>query len=104
MQAARPEWRAALGIPPTAPPQAVIDQLYAASRALRAGDPARAASALPQSLFPAGGRATLDRLAALPPLPRTAAATAYAERALLRSDSDRGLVPARSIGGGVRLR
>jgi hypothetical protein len=99
MVEARAELRGALGIPASAPPQAVIDSLFAASRALRAGDPERAAASLPAALFPAGGRATLDRLGALPPLPRTRAATAFAAQELMRSDMDR-----RPFGrGGIRL-
>ncbi|MBW8268916.1 hypothetical protein [Caldovatus aquaticus] len=97
LQEARAELRGVLGIPPDAPPQAVIDQLYAASRALRAGDPARAAAALSPAVFPAGGSATLARLAALPPLPRTASATAFAYQEMVRSDSERRFGPARSV-------
>lgn len=90
MAAARAEVRGALGIPGTAPPQAVIDQLFAASRAMRAGDPGAAAAVLSPSIFPAGGAATLNRLASLPPLPQTSAATAFAARELTRTDMDRG--------------
>ncbi len=79
---ARPEWRAAFGIAPMAPPQAVIDQLFAARRALRAGDRAAAAGALTAPTFIDGGEAALTRLAALPPLPNTARAAALAQREL----------------------
>ena len=43
----------------------MVDALYAASRALRAGDAEAARRALPLPLFLAGGRVTLARLAAL---------------------------------------
>ncbi|MBR0647809.1 hypothetical protein, partial [Plastoroseomonas hellenica] len=39
-QQARPEWRAAIGIAPDAPPQPVIDALFAARDALQRGDAA----------------------------------------------------------------
>jgi hypothetical protein len=76
--AARPEWRGAVGIAPDAAPQAVIDALFGAGRALDAGDPAAAARLLPQAIFPAGGQATLARLADLPRLPRTNVAATQA--------------------------
>jgi len=92
MAAARPEWRSALGIPPNAPPQALIDSLYAVRRALMAGRPDAAAAALPPGLFSPGGGATLERLANLPPLPQTAAAVAVVEREAARAtfDNNRG--------------
>ena len=83
--AARGELRAALGVSPDAPPQAVVDALYAASRALAVGDRAAAEQALPPPAF-RDGRATLARLASLPPLPRTGTATALTDRELLRVD------------------
>jgi hypothetical protein len=83
--AARGELRSALGVAPDAPPQAVVDALYAASRALAAGDGAAAERALPPPAF-GDGRATLSRLSGLPPLPRTGTATALAERELNRVD------------------
>lgn len=79
LTAARPEWRQALGIAPGAPPQAVIDQLHAARRALMAGAPDQAAAVFHPGVFSAGA-GTLNRLAALPPLPQTAAAVINAER------------------------
>ena len=97
---AQAELRAALLIAPGAPPQAVVDGLYAASRALRANDGAGAVRALPAVAFP-DGQATLLRLASLPPLPRAAAATAAAERELYRADQDR-LNNNRRGGGGRR--
>ncbi len=83
--AARGELRSALGIAPDAPPQAVVDALFAASRALAAGDGAAAERVLPPPAF-RDGRATLSRLAGLPPLPRTGSATALTDRELLRVD------------------
>lgn len=83
-QQARPEWRAAAGIAPDAPPQAVIDALSSARNALLRGDATRAAAALPAALFAGGGGAALGRLAALPALPRTADAARNAENELAR--------------------
>jgi hypothetical protein len=83
--AARGELRSALGVSPDAPPQAVVDALYAASRALGAGDAPGAARALPPPAF-RDGSATLARLASLPPLPRTGIATALTEREMVRVD------------------
>ena len=80
---ARAEWRGALGIAPEVPPQAVIDPLFAAVRALEAGNRAAASAALVPGVFAPGGEGTLARLAALPPLPRTAHAAASAQQALL---------------------
>ncbi|WP_421995656.1 hypothetical protein [Roseococcus sp.] len=77
---ARTEWRQALGIAPTQPAQPLIDALYAVWRALRARDTAAAAAAMPPGLIPPGGSASLARLAALPPLPRTAEAANSASR------------------------
>ncbi|TCI00387.1 hypothetical protein EJV46_07070 [Roseococcus sp. SYP-B2431] len=79
---ARREWRGALDIAPDASPQAVIDSLYMAGRALDAGQRDAAAAALPPALFRRGGAATLAQLAALPNLPNTAAAAATAQQAL----------------------
>ncbi|MBW8270971.1 hypothetical protein [Caldovatus aquaticus] len=72
LRAARAEARAALGIAPDAPAEAVIAALRAAADALDAGSPARAEAALDAPrIFTLGPRATLARLGALPPLPRT---------------------------------
>ncbi|HYF08953.1 MAG TPA: hypothetical protein VD970_15125 [Acetobacteraceae bacterium] len=90
LRAARPEWRRALGIAPDAPPQAVIDTLYGARRALLAGQPGAAAASLPAGLYTPGGAATLNRLASLPPLPLTAAAASNAEREATRAMFDSG--------------
>lgn len=82
LQKARPELRAALGIAPTAPPQAIIDSLYAVSRALTAGDQAAVEGILVPPLYPAGPAVTLQRLYALPFLPQANFATALAAREL----------------------
>lgn len=79
---ARTEWRGVLGIAPDAPAQPVINALFAASRALDAGQPDAAASALPSDIFRKGGAATVSQLAALPRLPRTAMAAATAQQSL----------------------
>jgi hypothetical protein len=86
MQAARGEWRMALGIPAGALAQPVIDSLYAAARALSSGQDGAAAAALPVALFPQGGQATLTRLAALPGLPLTNLAAVGATDALSQRD------------------
>ena len=96
---ARDELHAALLVAPGAPPQAVVDGLYGASRALRANDRAGAARALPPGAFP-DQQGTVLRLAALPPLPQSAAASAAAERELNRDDQER--LNGRRGGGGRR--
>ena len=83
--------RGAVGIAPEAPPQAVVDALYAALRALRAGDTEAARRALSPPVFPAGGEATLARLAALPPLPRAGFAASLAAREMSRQDRQDGV-------------
>ncbi len=82
--------RNAVGIAPGAPPQPVVDALYAASQALRAGDAEAARRALAPPVFPAGGDATLARLAAQPPLPRAAFAASFTAREMNRTDSQDG--------------
>ena len=79
---ARPEWRAALGIDPAASAQSVIDAMTRVRLAFGAQDPVAAGAALGQAPFGLGGPQTLDRLSALPALPRTAQATSLAERGL----------------------
>jgi hypothetical protein len=91
--------RAATGIAAGAPPQPVVDALYAAARALRAGDAEAAERILAPPLFPAGGAATVARLAALPPLPRAGFATSLAAGEMNRLDQD-----GRRGGGGFGLR
>jgi hypothetical protein len=83
---ARDEWRRALGIPAGMAPQRVIDSLYASARALGSGQTEAAAAALPPSVFPQGGAATLTRLAALPDLPLTNQAAVDANDTLRRQD------------------
>ena len=83
--AARAELRDALGIAPGAPPQAVVDALYSASRALRAGDQASAGAALGAPIS-RDGQAILARLASLPPLPRTRIATSLTNLEMNRVD------------------
>ncbi len=75
---ARPEWRAAAGITDAAPAQPVIDNLFLFARGQARLSPALFAADAPQ------------RLAALPRLPRTNAATSAASQLLFRLDSDRG--------------
>lgn len=82
--------RSAVGIAPGTPPQPVVDTLYAAFRALRAGDAEAARRALSPPVFPAGGEATLARLSSLPPLPRAAFAASFAAREMSRVDSGDG--------------
>ena len=88
LAAARQEMHGALGIAEGADPQLVVNALYAASRALGAGDTAAAERALAPPVFSNGGE-TLRRLAAMGRLPRTAEATAMAEREHLRIEQER---------------
>ncbi len=87
LQHARSELRSVLGIPATSSPQAVVDALYAAARALQAGDRAAAEAAL-QAAEAADRGGVLLRLTALPALPRTRVATALAHQELIRVDQD----------------
>lgn len=82
--AARREWRAALGVPASAPAQGVIDGLFGAAAALAGNDRRAAGAALAPGLFTAGPEPTLGRLAALPPLPQTMRAADMARQALDR--------------------
>ncbi len=86
---AQREWRAALGISPGAQPQAVIDSLFAAARALQGGQPRSAEVVLSQPIFTLGGPATLARLASLPDLPVTNNAAQEASRVLRRGGMGR---------------
>ncbi|MFN6953863.1 MAG: hypothetical protein ACK4PG_03605 [Acetobacteraceae bacterium] len=81
----RDEVRGLVGIAPAAEPQAVIDALSAASEALRAGDRAGAARALPRDVAPDAAR-TLAALDALPPTPVAGRATAMAYSELMALD------------------
>ena len=80
LASARPEWRAAMGIGPTVPPQAVIDSLWTVRRALMTGRADVAAGALPPTIYNPPGPQAMERLARLPALPRTAAAAVLANR------------------------
>jgi hypothetical protein len=84
------EVRSAVGISPKAPPQPVVDALYAVIRALRAGDAETAPRALRLPLFEAGGEATLARLGNLPRLPQAAFATTLALNEMNRQDRNGG--------------
>lgn len=77
---ARSELRDALGVAEAAAPDAVIEALLRAARALRAGDRQAAAAALPAPLFRPGGARSVARLGELGPLPQVANATALAAR------------------------
>jgi hypothetical protein len=90
LEQARPELRSALGIDPAAPPQAVIDSLYAASRALTAGDRAAVERILVPPIYPAGPAITLQRLSVMPILPHANFATALAASEMNRLDDDGG--------------
>lgn len=100
----RAELRSALGIAPSAPPQQVIDGLYAASRAISAGDQPAAERILGNPAFAAGGPATLQRLAALPNLPKVnfAATSTAAELDRMSRQGGRGGASGGGGGGGGR--
>jgi hypothetical protein len=99
LHGARQEMRGALGIAPTAQPQLVVDGLFAASRALRAGDGRGAEQALVAPAF-ADGRVTLARLQTLSPTPRAQTAMALAMQELNRLDQDRQATEQNGDGGG----
>jgi hypothetical protein len=88
MLLARTELRDALGVAESAPPGQVVDALLAAARALRAGNAARAAAALPAPTFRPGGERSVARLGELGPLPQAANATALAAREVERLDAE----------------
>lgn len=81
------ELRPAAGIAPDAPSQPVVVALFAAARAIEAGDQAAAERLLSAPVFPAGGAATLQRLASLPALPRSGSAALAAATELARQDA-----------------
>jgi hypothetical protein len=96
------EVQGAFGIAPNAPTQQVVNALYAASRALQAGDQAAAERVLSLPFFTLGGPATLQRLSAMPMLPRAAAAAVLASQEMDRQDrlgSPRGGGPGGGGGG-----
>lgn len=82
----RSNLRETIGIARDAPPAAVVAQLREAAAALDRGQRARAEAALSGSMFPAGGAATLRRLASLPYLPRVAEAAGAANAEIRRLD------------------
>ena len=84
---ARVEWREVLGIAPDAPPQQVINQLFAAARQLDLGDQQAALQALSSPVFSKGGAATLAVLSDLPPLRLTNVAAVNVSQALQSSDA-----------------
>lgn len=86
----RAEARTAFGINADAPPQLVIDSLYSASRALRAGDRGAAERALSGPAF-AGGTDTLTRLGSAPRLPASNFATSRAAEEISQSRVERRL-------------
>ena len=96
---AREEMRGSLGIAPAAQPQLVVDGLYAASRALRAGDGLAAERALAAPAF-ADGRITLARLQSLSPTPRARTAMALAMQELNRLDQEHQVADQNGDGGG----
>ncbi|MCO6417709.1 hypothetical protein JYK14_16290 [Siccirubricoccus sp. KC 17139] len=84
---ARTETRDAAGIAETASEAAVTPALLAAGRALRAGDAARAAAALPAPLFRPGGARSVARLGELGPLPQTNLATGLLAQEVAQRDA-----------------
>lgn len=89
LRMARQDLRAAIGIAPEAPPAVVMGALRTAADALAQGSPARAEAALAPPVFVPGGRATLQRLASLPRLPRLTEAAAAVSNEIYRIDSRR---------------
>jgi hypothetical protein len=71
----RTELHQALGIPPGAPPQAVVNGLLGAADALGAGNPVAAGAALNPAIFTLGPQQTLAILANMPFLPTVNIAT-----------------------------
>jgi hypothetical protein len=101
---ARAETRDALGIDEQAPPDAVVAALLAAARALRAGDRAAAARAMPAPPFRPGGARSVVRLGELGPLPQTALATGLAAQDVARLDIESGWLgrgSAEAVTGGI---
>jgi hypothetical protein len=85
---ARNEVRDALGLAPNLAPQAAIMGLTEAAAALRAGNEAAAAAALPAPGFRPGGAASVARLSDIGPLPQAAIATGLAVEAVTQLDQD----------------
>lgn len=81
------ELRPAAGIAPEAASQPVVLALFAAADALERGDSAAAERFLDAPVFPAGGAATLQRLANLGPVPQAGSAALLASAELARLDT-----------------
>lgn len=101
LQRARQEVRGYVGISQDAAPQAVIDALYNASRALRANDGPAAERLLAPPLFP-NARQTLGHLTAMPLLPTANQATTRAAQELDRMGRINGRGGGGFGGGGGR--
>lgn len=86
LAAARAEMRGYLGIAPEAEAEQVITLLRRAAGALRGASRAQAEAALDAPVFTAGPDATLQRLARMPRLPRTAEAAGLAAAEINRLD------------------
>lgn len=69
LSTARWEARRALGISQSAPAQAVINGLSAASTAIEANNQTALAAALPRNIFPLGPAATVQKLSEPPSVP-----------------------------------
>ncbi|WP_431284115.1 hypothetical protein ACQW02_04720 [Humitalea sp. 24SJ18S-53] len=81
--------RAFLGVAPDAPPQAVIDGLFAVRRAMAIGDLAEARAVLNPAVFTAGDTETLMRLGSLPPIPEAMMGASLAQREMNRNQLER---------------
>jgi hypothetical protein len=101
LQRARGEVRTYLGISQEAAPQAVVDSLYGASRALRSNDRTAALRIMAPPVYP-NAEGTLGRLAAVPLLPTANQATARAAQELDRMDRIGGQSRGGMGGGGGR--
>ncbi|NOG74080.1 hypothetical protein [Roseicella sp. DB1501] len=87
---ARTELRDALGVAEDAAPEPVVRALVTAAQALRRGDAARAAAALPAPMFRPGGERSVQRLGELGPLPQCAIASANLTQVVARLDATGG--------------
>ena len=84
----RDEVRTTLGVPPGLPSQPAVDALIDAANALSANDRPAAIAALTGPAFPAGGEATLARLANLPYMRMANVSTQRAANQLFDSSTD----------------
>lgn len=89
---ARDEGRDALGVMVAAPAPAVTRALLAAAAALRAGNAAGAAAALPAPMFRPGGAESVARLGELGPLPQVAVTMTTTQQAVAQIDGAVGLL------------